>query len=445
MSFAIAGGALAGLCLIWLLVNVARSRAIRALRVERSKVRRALTEFAQAAIVENSIIDILARASEVASQSFGAHRFVFLQEEASGWVASQPVGPPPPPLPESLRGLFGWFIHNPLIVCESDLAEGEFGAMRASLKTFMDTYAIDVIVPLVHQDGLLAVVGMAIDRKPSFLDRECLRIFRLEVTVACTNVRLHHKASHLFSLAAEVAMAQSIELAMVPKEMSGAYGAFQWTGHSRAAGKASSDFLGIYPLEGDRLMVVVGDSVGRDLAGTMVSAVLKSACDQVFASGPSFVDPAQLLNMLNDSLFRPTRPALASCSVALFDARSAFLSYANAGHVAPYLLRPSPTGAEVSILAGTGPLLGDLAHPDFTIRTASLSKQDSYVFLTDGLLAPRNAVGDSYGYQRFQQLLKKQRSGAPDQVCAAILSDIESYSQDSQLWDDQALLVLKYH
>ena len=192
-------------------------------------------------------------------------------------------------------------------------------------------------------------------------------------------------------------------------------------------------------------VVVVGDSVGRDLAGTMVSAVLKSACDQVFAKRPKTLDPGWLLTMLNQSLFRPTRPALASCSAVLFDSRNSTVAYANAGHLPPYLIRPSIHGSSVSVLAGTGPLLGDLPNPEFKVVTVPLSRQESYVFLTDGLLAPENQAGDAFGYRRFQRLLRSQQEGAPDLVCKAILDAIDSHSKESRLRDDQALLVLKCH
>jgi phosphoserine phosphatase RsbU/P len=445
MSFAIAGGVLAGLGAVWGATNASRSRTIAALRVARSKVRRSLTEFALAATDENSIADIVALAGQFASTSFGAHRLVLLQEEENGWVASQPTGPPPPPVPTSLRGLFGWFKHNPLIACEADLGKGSFGAMRSPLKMLMDTYAIDVVMPLVHQDGLLAVVGMAIDRKPSLLDRELLRIFRLEVTAACTNVRLHHKASHLFSLAEEVAMANNIELAMVPQEKSGALGPFEWSGHFSAAGKASSDFWGIYPLAGGSVMVVIGDSVGSDLAGTMVSAVLKSCCDQVFDTPPPDLGPGRLLSMLNDSLFRPTRPALASCSAVVFDANTSTVTYANAGHLPPYVIRPlrAQVGSVVDVLKGSGPLLGDLPNPEFKVHTVPLSSQESYIFLTDGLLAPESPSGEAFGYRRFLRLLRGQGNGDPLVVRNAVLNSIAAYSSEERLHDDQALLVLK--
>ncbi len=452
MSFVIALGVFLCLAIAWGVGNMLRAKNIVALRAQRARVRKDLTEFARAATRENSISEIVSLAAEVASNSFGAHRVVLLLEDEMGWVASQPVGPPPPPLPPGLSGLFGWFKHNPSIASESELSRGRFGAMRTPLRTLMDTYAVDLIMPLVHHGKIFAVVGMAVDRAPTILDRELLRIFRLEVTAACANVRLHFEASHLFSLTEEVDMANSIELAMVPENLSGSAGRFQWSGHFRAAGKGGSDFLGIYPVSEHQVMVVIGDAVGYELAGTMVSAVVKSCCDEVMRLAPQPITPTALLEILNASLYRSNRPALASCLAILFDAESGTASYANAGHLQPYSLRAasSPEAkktADVGVLQGTGPLLGDLADPQFKLATASLDRTGCFVLLSDGMLAPQNTDGEQYGYRRFHRLLKMLPCGQPqemrDGILGAITSHSEAVSKAKSVPDDQALLIVK--
>ncbi len=453
MSFAIAGGVLFVLMVAWAAGNAARAKKIVELRAQRARVRKNLTEFARNATRENSISDIVSLAAEVASNSFGAHRVVLLLEDEMGWVASQPVGPPPPPLPEGLSGLFGWFKHNPSIASESELARGRFGAMRTPLRLLMDTYAIDLVMPLVHHGKVFAVVGMAVDRAPTPLDRELLRIFRREVTAACANVRLHFEASHLFSLTEEVDMANSIELAMVPDTLSGASGAFSWSGHFKAAANGGSDFIGIYPISASELMVVIGDAVGYELAGTMVSAVVKSCCDEVMRLAPSETDPAALLTKLNASLYRANRPALASCLAVRFDAKAGTVSYANAGHLRPYSLRGAqvPTArksTDVEVLGGSGPLLGDLATPNFALRTAALDPGRAFILLNDGTIAPRSVGGDAFGYRRLHRLFAGQTQREAQSIRDSILEAISAHtggvaSKQLSVPDDQALLVVQ--
>jgi serine phosphatase RsbU (regulator of sigma subunit) len=226
--------------------------------------------------------------------------------------------------------------------------------------------------------------------------------------------------------------------------MSGRVGKFKWHGHYSSAEQAGSDFWGIYPLAGNRVVIVVGDSVGRRLAGAMVSASVKSCCDQVIAEMGESLTPGELLSILNTSLFQATQSALASCFVAILDPTRSQISYANAGHVLPYRVRKGKEGLALTVLQGTGPLLGDLMDPAFPVHKEQLSNADSVIFLTDGLLAQRDARGDSYGYRRFHKLLKAQATTDPADITKAVLAGIAAHSADDKLRDDQALLVVKW-
>ena len=248
-------------------------------------------------------------------------------------------------------------------------------------------------------------------------------------------------------------MANSIELAMVPEALSGAMGAFQWSGHYKAAGKGGSDFLGIYPLSETKILVVVGDAVGYELAGTMVATVVKSCCDEVVRLAKSNVDPATLLGMLNTSLYRSNRPALASCLAVLFDSDAKAVSYANAGHLSPYRLQSSAKksasgNTRITTLTGSGPFLGDMAKPEFTLRSAPLDGSGCFVLLSDGLLAPTDGDGEEYGYRRFHRLLKKLPCTEPQTLRDTMLAAINTHCHElgvpgNYTPDDQALLVVK--
>jgi serine phosphatase RsbU (regulator of sigma subunit) len=453
MNIALPIGALIVLGVVWGMASVSRSKEIRRLRRARAQARTVLTSFARTAMGQNSQNHIVGLAGEVATKLFGAKGLYLISEDANGQATSVAVSDPVvpgdevsfPPLDSAAPGgPIGWFPDNPAIVFKSDLTSGKNSEMSVRLGAMMSGSAVDVLLPLVHNRELLAIVGLAIGRTPSDLDRELLRIFKLEVTAACANVHLHHEVSHLHSLVDEVNVATGLDLSLIPKEMSGRVGKFAWHGHYRSAEQAGSDFWGMYPLSANRLLVVVGDSVGRRLSGAMVSASVKSCCDQVVADKGASLTPGDILSILNASLFRATHSALASCSVTILDPMRSQLTYANAGHLTPYRLRKNKDGLGLTVLPGTGPLLGDLMTPEFKVHREQLSNSDTVVFLTDGLLAPRDTQGSSFGYRRFHKLLKRQASTDPKAMKEAVLASINAHSADQKLRDDQALLIVKW-
>ncbi len=452
MSFVLPLGALAVLGAVWGVASANRSKEILRLRRARAQARTVLTAFSQTAMGEHSVSQIVLVAGEVVDRIFGTNRLLLIEEDEQGRSSSLAIGESiapadgrvVTPAPRHAGGIFDWFPSNSDIVFAPDLSNGSGGKMNESLATMMTTCKVDVIMPLVHRGELLAVLGIAIGREPSDLDRELLRIFRLEVTAACANVHLHHEVSHLHSLVDEVNVATGLDLSLIPKKDSGRSGKFKWHGHYRSAEQAGSDFWGMYPLSSNRLLIVMGDSVGRRLAGAMVSASVKSCCDQVIADKGNVLDPAEILTILNTSLFRATHSALASCSVAILDPGRSLLSYANAGHQLPYRLRKASDGLSLSVLQGSGPLLGDLMDPVFQVHKQQLSNADSVVFLTDGLLAPRNSANEAYGHRRFHKLLKAQSTTDPKDISDAVLAALAAHSADEKLRDDQALLIIKW-
>jgi serine phosphatase RsbU (regulator of sigma subunit) len=133
---------------------------------------------------------------------------------------------------------------------------------------------------------------------------------------------------------------------------------------------------------------------------------------------------------------------LTSCFAALFDPTRQAVFYSNAGHIPPYRVQPNGEGLAVSVLRGTGPLLGDVSHPGFKVHSSPLEDSDSFLFLTNGLLAPRDRDGKDYGFRRFQALLQRQTSGDPEHLRACILEDLERHSSNKRLIDDQALVIV---
>lgn len=441
-ALALACGAVAALA--WAVVASARAGRLTKLAARRIAARRQLNAFAERALELSSTAQILSAAGATARALFGAERLVAIEPaEEGGWVASVPgVGPLPPP-PERALSLLTWFKHNPLIAARSDLGDPRFGAMRGPLREVMDAYGVDAVMPVVDRERVLAVIGLPIGRRPGALDRELLRLFRLETSATYANIELHHQAAHMVSLSREVDLASSVELTMVPAELEGGVDRLSWAGHYAAAGRAASDFFGVYPLTGGRAMVVIGDAVGHDLAGTMVSAVVKSCCDAIFERRPEEIDPAQLLRLLNGSLYRPSRPALTSCFAALFDPTRSLVFYANAGHVAPYRLRQGPEDVELGSLTGAGPLLGDALTPALQVRTAPLASGDAFFFLTDGVLGVRGAGGKSLGERRLARALRSVPDTEPTQVRQHVNATIRTWRTRPQPADDEAFLVVR--
>jgi len=442
----IIGVALAGVFIVvWALVSVMRQGKPAHRTPGGASVRDALTEFAFQSLHLETVDSILAFAREAAKAIFGCQRVVAFEHSADedGWFVAIPGESSLGELPAHLRGLFAWVKHNNAIAAEVDLGESRFGAMRGPLREIMTRYDCDTLMPLVHRNEVIAVVGLKLGRKPSSSDRELMRLFRLQATAACVNVRLHREAAHMVSLAKEVDLASAVQLALVPDEMTGEASGVSWAGHFAAVEEAASDFWGVYPLPNGRVAVVIGDAIGAGLAGSMVSAVVKSCCDAIFDAKPTKLDPSALLGALNRALYRSSNPSHTSCFAVLIDAALRKVWYANAGHPIPYHLSMDGPRVKLGVLTGSGPLLGDSAKAGYKVTELDVEGGDRFVFFTDGLIKVENADRQTLGERSLQRLLNKQGRATPSEIRGEVATAVESHRSGAPLADDLALVVVK--
>jgi serine phosphatase RsbU (regulator of sigma subunit) len=438
---AVIGGLLGVVLLVtWLIVAVTRSGRADVEAARAVEARAALVEFANQSLELQSMEQILDFAAPVARVTLGASRTVAFQPGVveGVWDARLPEQEEVlPQVPAAVRGLFGWLRHNEAIAVRQDLGHARFGAMRGPLGQIMDQYGVDVLLPLVHRGHTLAALGFALGRRVSSLDRELMRQFRLQATQACANVRLHREASHVINLAREVDLASAAQQALVPDTREGACGLISWAGHVQAAGQAGSDFWSAYALDGERVLVIIGDATGTGLAGSMVSAVVKSCCDAIIDARGDRIDPASLLGTLNRALWRPEKPVHMRCFAALFDGKQRALKYASAGHPFPYRL-----GGKLTVLGGSGPVLGDEPQSRYRLVEAPLGERETVVLYTDGLVKLRDGQGREFGDRRLQREIEKNGGLPATQARNNIVREVTAFRGTTAPEDDLAVVVV---
>ncbi len=422
------------LTVLWALAVVARAQ-----RATSTEVHGALVDFAEQSLDMGSVVEILGFAGDAARVVLGAERVVAIIPADNEWEGHV-VGADGVALgktPAGAKGLFGWLKHNPVVILAEELGDARFGAMRQPLRQLMEFAGADVMLPVVDRQEVSAVLALRRNRKVH-VDRDVLALFQQQTQTACANARLHVEASHAFSLAREVSLASAFHDSLVAAARAGEIGGVRWAGDVEVAGEAGSDFWSVYPLSGGRVLMVVGDSVGAGLAGAMTSAVVKSACDLLATGDRPIEDPAALLSMLSRALAHASAPVHARCIAALFDPERKIVRYANAGLQLPYHL----SGAELGVLAGGGPMLGDAFEASYRLFEVEFALGDSFVLFTDGLVRAEDAARKPFGERKLQKAIAPLAGKSPDDSLATLLDAVRKHRGDRPLDDDAAVVVV---
>jgi len=126
-----------------------------------------------------------------------------------------------------------------------------------------------------------------------------------------------------------------------------------------------------------------------------------------------------------------------------FDRDNSVLRYINAGHLPPLLIRGGPADLEIIRLDEGGPVLGLLPGARFTQAEVRVAAGDLLVAYSDGIVEAENANGDEFGEDGVVAAIRRCANQSPNEICAAVLSDVKAFLGAALPQDDQTLLVAR--
>jgi len=119
----------------------------------------------------------------------------------------------------------------------------------------------------------------------------------------------------------------------------------------------------------------------------------------------------------------------------LLDAEKHTLSYTNAGHGAPLLVR---SNGEIVRLDRGGMVLGVFPNTVYSEGSVAVHRGDRLVLYTDGVTEARNAEGEEFGEDRLIAEITMARALPPVLIKDRLLAAVTAFGD---LHDDATLLV----
>jgi sigma-B regulation protein RsbU (phosphoserine phosphatase) len=212
---------------------------------------------------------------------------------------------------------------------------------------------------------------------------------------------------------------------------------------ARGVGGDYYDFL---PFDNEQIGIAVADVAGKGMsAALLMSTVQGSLRSQVMAHDATTQNTlAGLVANMNLLLCRATGGAnYVTFFYAQFDERTRQLTYVNAGHNPPFVLRPQPGGSDWRKLSTGGLFIGAFDHLQYEQETIGLQPGDVLVAYTDGVTEAMNATDEEFGEDRLQAVLAEFALLSAEGIRAAVIERVRAWSAGAPQSDDLTFLVLK--
>jgi len=250
-------------------------------------------------------------------------------------------------------------------------------------------------------------------------------------------------------LETEIAIAREVQAQLYPKQAPPVCG-LRLSVRCDPARMVSGDYYDYQVLSKDRLAFAIGDVAGKGISAALLMATLQAALKAQLTQEPPIredvcdqepeVDAATIVSRLNQQLYAHTSPEkYATFFFAVFDEATRTLTYTNAGHLAPLLIR----NGSVKQLDSNGMVVGAFPFAKYDESCVTLQPGDLLVCYTDGVTEPENAYGEMFGEERMVELIRKHVHDPDDQIVSTVLDAVRSWTGSPELFDDMTLLLAR--
>ncbi|WP_433338525.1 SpoIIE family protein phosphatase [Spirillospora sp. CA-294931] len=215
-----------------------------------------------------------------------------------------------------------------------------------------------------------------------------------------------------------------------PRELPGLRAAVRYLPAQRQT-RVGGDWYEATALSDDEVFLAIGDVSGHGLAAAAAMARMRNALSGLACTG---APPDALLTWLNRLVLSRHRSLTASAIAARFRPATRMLTWAQAGHPPPVLLRD---GKAEMLDAPEGVLLGALDEPRLEAATTRLEPGDLLLFYTDGLVERRDR-DLSEGFRLLRETVQGRPGADPDAVIDHVLTTLGAANPN----DDTCLLAV---
>ena len=152
------------------------------------------------------------------------------------------------------------------------------------------------------------------------------------------------------------------------------------------------------------------------------------------------ISTSKLVSNLNHQLFGSTAPEkYATFFFGVYDEPTSTLTYTNAGHLPPYLVRDGKaTAFEVN-----GMVVGAFPFAEYGESQIRLESNDLVVCYTDGITEPENEYGEMFGEERLIDLVVRNAHLPEAEIADLIVEAVRQWTSSEELQDDMTLLLAR--
>jgi sigma-B regulation protein RsbU (phosphoserine phosphatase) len=316
-------------------------------------------------------------------------------------------------------------------------------------KQLLEQMNAELLVPLPGRERLLGVMTLGPKQSEDAYSPSDLTLLGaigtqtgLGLEIADLADCLAHEAAQRAAINRELEIAREVQQRLFPQSVPTIPGV-SIAGFCRPAQGCGGDYYDFIELGDGRLGLAIGDVSGKGIPAALLMAGLRACLRTMTLVGP--MDLAQLMERLNELIYESSAVnRYATFFFSIYDSSTRKLTYVNAGHNPPFLLREGSNGAKESIrLEAGGPVIGLLPKLAYQEQSLVLQSGDLLLTYTDGISEAMTENDEEWGEERMMLAADTVRHGCAEDVLRTVFAAADQFTGSAPQHDDMTLLVLK--
>ena len=212
------------------------------------------------------------------------------------------------------------------------------------------------------------------------------------------------------------------------------------------------DFVDVFSFSPRSVAVSIGDVSGKGITAATLAITAKHTLRAIAASrwpprvGEVVAEANNVLGLQVDTEHEPQeelpRSRFVTLELALVDIDQGTLTFASAGHPAPFVLRDDGVERPL-LLAGPAAGVAPAFEPDpYAPERVELQRGDAVLLFTDGVSEARDGEGRFYEDERMSEALEELKDLPAVKLLERFLDDVERFT-GGRLADDAAVVLVR--
>ena len=206
-----------------------------------------------------------------------------------------------------------------------------------------------------------------------------------------------------------------------------------------AAKDIGGDYYDFFRIDDDRIALVIADVCGKGIPAALYMAVSRTIIRSNGMQCSNARDCITKSNRLLESI--SANYMFVTVFYAIFNTKTGLVTYCNAGHNPPFILRADGSTEELPLTKNM--IVGYYNDFEFKDDTLQLDHGDTLVMFTDGVTEAMDLSRNEFGEKRLNDILINHAGKSSREIVDAIKAGITDFAEGAEQSDDITILVLR--